>query len=391
MNATRRDLGLDALRVVALFLMVAIHYFQRLPSPTPLTDFLNFVGESSAALFFFAFGLTFARFQSKSRLDKLDSNLMFMYVGLSHNLYLRGLFQIDFLFFLFLARVVVDAMGTLRNEMSAYLKISLGVMLLALLLPDKGSIDRLFMQAGGGFFPLLPWVVFVLLGALYAKWSPSRLPGALLGGGLIIVALAMGWSADALGRSSLEISKWPLTTPYILLFTGISILLLEGVRQIQGAIKARAWLCNPMVYVSKNLLLATVLQYLPLELLYWAGKHLAILQPGKQDETAVLIAIFLGSLVCQLLLLALLPVTINLWDRSKGARLFESLRYHRALTAIGLIGGTALLRTKSARAALASDVLQTPWKLAAAIAMIYFALELREWQLRKRTAAQPSI
>jgi uncharacterized membrane protein len=34
LDPARRDHGLDALRVLALTLMVSIHYFQRLPSPT---------------------------------------------------------------------------------------------------------------------------------------------------------------------------------------------------------------------------------------------------------------------------------------------------------------------------------------------------------------------
>lgn len=134
----RRDLGLDALRVLGLLLMVTIHYFQRLPSPTALTDFLNFVGESAPAFFFFAFGLTFARFRSKTTLDKLGASLMLMYVGLAHNVLVADLTHVDFLFFLFLARVVVDAMSSLRNEKSAYLMLSIGMMLFALMVPESG-------------------------------------------------------------------------------------------------------------------------------------------------------------------------------------------------------------------------------------------------------------
>ena len=384
----RRDLGLDALRVLALLLMVAIHYFQRLPSPTPLTDSLQFVGESAPVFFFFAFGLTFARFSSKTTLDKLETSLMFMYVGLAHNILVARLAQVDFLFFLFMARVIVDAMGSLRNERSAYLKLAMGIMLLALLFPEKGSIDRLFIQMLGGFFPIFPWIVFVLLGAFYSKWAPSRRRGALLGGGLIIAAVVMGGSAHALGRSSLEISKWPLTTPYILLFTGINLLILEGMRQIQAAVESRPWLRNPMVYLSKHLLLATVLQYFPLELLFWAGNRVSILRPDENDETAVLIATAVGSLSALLLLFGLLPLTLRIWNLGKNKAFFESLRHHRALTAISLIGGVALLCTPKASVLTGSDVTLIVGKFSATIAMAYFALELHEWQTRKRNAGR---
>ncbi len=84
----------------------------------------------------------------------------------------------------------------------------------------------------------------------------------------------------------------------------------------------------------------------------------------------------------------MLPVAVALWERGKDAAPFQLLRRHRALTAFALVGGAALICTKKATAALASDALQKPGKLAAAIVMIYFALELHEWQIRKRNAAR---
>ncbi len=388
MNTPRRDLGLDALRVVALFLMVAVHSSRRFPSSSSLIELLKFIGESAPAFFFFAFGLTFARFQSKPTMDRIEVNLMFMYVGLAHNLFTWDALLIpDFLFFLFLARIGVDAMGSLRNERAAYLTVSAGTMLLALAFPAKGVIDKLVGSAIYGPFPLFPWIVFVLLGAAYATWAPARRQAVFLGCSSIAVAIALSAAAEPLGRTSLEIRKWPLTTPYILLFTGASILLLEGVRHIQGAVRARTWLSNPMVYVSKNLLLATVLQYPALELLFWAQKYVGILRPVKGDETAALVAILLAAIACQLLLLAMLPLMIALWDRCKGMLLFENLRHHRALVAIGLLGGATLVSTTLARDSLAMDFLARPWKIVAFTAMIYFTLELREWQFRKRSEA----
>jgi uncharacterized membrane protein len=385
-TAPRRDLGLDALRVLGLLLMVAIHFFQRLPSPTALTDFLNFVGESAPAFFFFAFGLTFARFRSKTALDKLEASLMLMYVGLAHNVLVADLTNVDFLFFLFLARVVIDAMSSLRNETSAYLKISIGIMLFALVVPDKGTINQMFAQTISGVFPLFPWLVFVLLGAFYSKSSRSGRRGALLGGGLILAGLIMAGLADTLGRSSLEISKWPLTTPYILLFSGINILILEGVRKIQPAIESRVWLNDPMVYLSKHLLLATVIQYYALELAYWAERHVAILQPHQDDETAVLIAIVAGSLLSLLLLFGLLPLTLRLWRVGKNTAWIESLRRHRELTAISLIGVIALLCTEQASIMVGGPTVMIVGKLSSILVMIYFALELHESQNLKRIA-----
>lgn len=388
MHTSRRDMGLDALRVAALFLMVAAHASRRFPATSLLNESLKFFAESAPAFFFFAFGLTFARFRSKSTTDKIALNLMFMYVGLAHNVFVRNsLVIVDFLFFLWLARVVVDAMGSLRNERAAYLTVAAGVMLLALAFPEMGVIDGVFTQVLAGRFPLFPWIVFVLLGAAYEQWAPARRQGVFIACCLIVVAIGSSAAAGPLGRTSLAIVKWPLTTPFILLFTGACILLVEGVRHVQGVVNANSRRYRILVHVSSNLLLATVLQYPALQVVRWAERHLEILQP-MGDERAVLAAISFATLLCLLLLLPMLALVIALWDRCNGMLVFERLRSHRALVALCLLGCSALVSTELAHSFETADPLVLPWKIVSFIAMLYFTLELREWQFRKRAAVR---
>jgi hypothetical protein len=383
MTAQRRDLGIDVVRVVALIEMVSIHYFQRLPSPSALTDVLNFVGEGAAATFFFAYGLTSHRFGSKTSGEQLTANLMFLFVGLAHNLFLwLRATTVDFLCFLFLWRIILSATTSLKRPHFAWLGLAFAVMALSLAIPQKGVVDRSFMQVLDGLFPLLPWGVFVLLGASYTAFRPAKHWAIALACAGVAVPLLLYVLEPS--RASLGISKWPLTTPYVLLFTGANILLLEGVRSTDSWLRRWPLLVVPIEWLSTNLLLAAVLQYLPLELLYWAGRHIALLRPAPGDSMAVLLTIVIGSSACLLILVATLWLLTRIWDRVADSSALRSLRGHRHLVAVTLLVAIALLSTGPGRNLLGSQLLPTPSKPLAVMAMIYFAFELHHWQRRRR-------
>jgi hypothetical protein len=277
--------------------------------------------------------------------------------------------------------VLLDAMGTLPRDHWLWLGLSGGTLALAITLPRAGMIDGTFAQLTQGLFPLLPWGVLVMAGAAYAKWNPSR--AQTWGAGLAAVGLALAlWAlGQRTGHTPLYLSKWPLTAPYVLLFGGASVLLMETVRLGQGWLAARPRLVVPLEFLSSHLLLGAVFQYLPLELLYWLTPKIQLLQPGEYDGAAALISIVVGSLVCLGLFYALLPLTLALWKRIAFAPLLRGLREHRSLVALVLLSGVAVLCSEGVEQILGSEDFTRPGKPVAACVMIYLALELQRSRL----------
>ena len=372
----RRDPGLDALRSLALTLMVAIHYFQRLPSPTNFTDALNFVGEASAPLFFFAFGLTYHRHRQKSPLERRQANLALGWVALAHSLFLWGTVAIvDFLGFLVLWRVLLDTTRRVPGESLLWLAVAAGTLGLAMALPRAGMIEGAFAQVLRGLFPLLPWGVLVLGGVLYARSNPSRRQAWAVGLGSIVLALLLGELGRRTGHTPLSWSKWPLTTPYVLLFGGVSILVIEIVRLGAKRPGSRSRWSSGVELLSRHLLVGAVLQYPPLEAMYWATPKLAWLQPAETDPAGVLFAIGAGSLVCLSLFWGLVPGVVAVWRRIAEASWLRRLRAHSVLVPTLLIASTACLNSEAASQLLGGESLPRPGKPVAALVMIYLALE----------------
>lgn len=248
-----RDRSLDIIRVSALVFMVAGHWGRAMPDAYHLVNILQFVFELAPVLFFFAYGMTLDRFLQKPLGRRIEDHLKLFILAAIHSLYQQGNpFSSDFFMFLFAARLLFDV----AVRVGAANRVLIGLFLLALCgvwfaLPLP-FIYGLFVPSFPGWFPVFPWVLFVLAGRIFAHHRHSRLTAvvALLG---LSVAL---FDILALGHA---VSKWPLSPDYALLFgsgTAVAILVLDRIRWPSFL----PW--RTVELLSVNLLLATALHYI---------------------------------------------------------------------------------------------------------------------------------
>ena len=232
---TTRDVGLDLLRVIALLLMVSIHYARAIPTMDMLGEILKFIGESAPAFFFFAFGVTLNIFLKKTINERIIRLILFFYVAMSHNIYTcfvfnfkRGtIFLTEFLFFLWLCQVIFFIIE-FQRERSYIFYISFFLAFFAVISMTKlGQIDQIFKYLIQGPFPIFPWIAFVLFGFIYSR-SINELASnkpifALLFLFVILVTAFPLLFFKEHGMSLFLLNKWPLSAGYIFVFGVLSI------------------------------------------------------------------------------------------------------------------------------------------------------------------------
>ncbi|MFP5513939.1 MAG: hypothetical protein ACLGJC_12735 [Alphaproteobacteria bacterium] len=248
-----RDRSLDIIRVTALVFMVAAHWGRAMPDAYRLVNIMQFVFELAPVLFFFAFGMTLDRFLAKPLGRRIEDHLKLFILAAIHSLYQQNNpFSSDFFMFLFAARLLFD----IAVRVDAANRVLIGLFLLALCgawfaLPLP-FIYGLFVPSFPGWFPVFPWILFVVAGRMFAHHRHSRRTAIVALLGLSVAS----FDILVLGHG---VSKWPLSPDYALLFgsgTALSILVLDRFRWPAFL----SW--RTVELLSGNLLLATALHYI---------------------------------------------------------------------------------------------------------------------------------
>jgi hypothetical protein len=302
-------------RGLALVLMVTSHtsvmYALAMErAPGDAARLLWAVGETAPAWFFFAFGMTFDRLNARPSSSILARLRLFFCLALVHNALVGPLLQLDFLAFLWLAQVTLLLVERLLRPRDAHYAAAWCGLVASMLAAPHAYWDGWFRAIVPGFFPLVPWILFVVAGLLYQRrravraWWP-------LGVALVVLSLAIALAQPWLGWSSWLLNKLVLTAPYVLLLTGCALLGCEAVRRFPDAYRSVPVAPRLFDFLSRNLLLGTVLHYLPLYGLF-AVEHAFVPVPVLREHPAA------GALLATGASLALLVVLIVLarraWD-----------------------------------------------------------------------------
>jgi len=246
--------------------MAAIHYSKDVPASHEVSRVLIFIGQSAPAFFFFAFGITFDRFLAKNAREKFQLHVLFLYVALMHNIFTKSLFRFEFLAVLCLWRVILSLLEARSKRSNRfYLLICAAAFLAPAVNPPEFYLALASWLAKGLTFRFTPvlWSVFVLMGLVYSRTGSSRVRSAYAA--LLLALSAIFYFLDlAVGYDYFKFSKEPLTTPYVVFFCAMNVLLLEGLRVRLPRFLQRPRVSRLMVFISKNLLLGTVLHYVPL-------------------------------------------------------------------------------------------------------------------------------
>ncbi len=336
-----RDRGLDAVRVLALALMVGAHYSWFIPASTASADAFNFICETAPAFFFFAFGMTFDRFARKDRRTQVRRALLLLWVAVAHNLLINqlhgapALLHMDFFAFLWASLVVLSVIDTqLRPSTRAY-AVALGVGVGLALTPWGQPLQTMLERGIPGHFPLYPWGLFVIAGLLYSRARhPGRLAAygavAIVVGTALVVLDRVGW-----GLEVWELTKRPMSASYLLLMCGSCALVVAAL----GRKQATASPDRIVVFLSSNLLLCTVLHYIPVQIIGALSQKVVV---NTNTASALgphssYVTMWLGAAVCFALLWPLTVGVTRLWDRLKRAKVFIAARTRQAVTALLLL------------------------------------------------------
>lgn len=336
-----RDPGLDAIRAMALFLMVAAHSFRQY---LPVDDFsrnLRFVYESSPAFFFFAFGMSADRFNRKESRIKVEQLLLFFYVAIAHNstfsggLLQRG-FLLDFLLCLWAWRVILALLEWDRKVSNrAYLIFcGCGFVLLTLLPPAFFSslTDGEFWS-----FPLLPWGLYIICGLIYVRMEKRRTRVWALAGAVAICLGFIIWYRLAGGPGGF-FAKSPQTAAYFALFVTAAGLLVEAVRGLERWYRALPGVPGLVEFASRDLLLAFAIHY---TVAYHVPRLVAFLLSGRGGQLSAMPAwgVIVIPLIGLGLTLAGTWAILSIWARLAELHPFRAARVNFHLTAVLLLIG----------------------------------------------------
>jgi hypothetical protein len=357
-----RQVELDFVRGLALCLMVLSHTgvtyalaMQR--EPGEAARWLWQIGETAPAWFFFAFGMTLDQLRAKAPTIIRQRLWLFFCVAMVHNALLGGLVQLDFLAFLWLAQVTLLAIERFLAPRSWHYAVAWCGLLASMLARPHAYWDEWFRAIVPGFFPLVPWILFVVAGLVYQRRRAARAWWPL-GVGLVVLSLSIALAQRWIGWSSWAFNKLVLTGPYVLLLTGCALLCCEAVRSFPDAYQRLPVVPRLLGFLSRNLLLGTVLHYLPL-FGFFALEHAFVPIPVlRERHTAGVVLTSAASLACLVLLVAFAR---RWWER--GAAPPFRIR-EEVVALLGLLLGMLLMR-------LREDALANPSLDPVAIRLLY--------------------
>ena len=295
-----RDAGLDLVRCTALVFMVFAHFPSS--SESPFISAVYSITSSAPALFYFAFGMTFSSFAQKAGILQFRITFAFFIVAVFLNLAFAGKYIYnEFFFFLWLSQCAMAAIvACIRKPLRPILLFMCGMLLCMVILPH-GYISGLFSSVVQGNFPFLPWFIFVLAGYCFAR---RPLPAFVTGLVLVSIPILLHVS----GVRNLQIEKYPLSATYIMLFGGVTILIYGVGNRIFALSRNRM-----VVYISENLLLATVLHYITYDVLLainYPIKHVLGFNVLAGHPNVLIVAL---PIVCVAILVGLLKAALAAW------------------------------------------------------------------------------
>lgn len=351
-----RDIPLDILRAGALVLMTSVHIGRRFPAQGQLIPALQFVGELAPVLFFFAYGMTFPRYAQRPLGERVAMSLELLALGVVHSLMLQGApFTAEFFTFLAVSRVLLDVGVRSSPAGRRVLLAAASAAFLAWVLQPAATYHRLSLS-NPGWFPVIPWIGFVAAGYWFQRRRGAPQLPLVCAGAAALGLLIWAATGDAP-------SKWPLSPSYALIFAGATGLAVHALDRLHLVREPGA-----VAFLSRHLLLATVLHYLP----FWAMSAAYGRLPAGDGSTLGPAALYLAlSIAAVALLYGLLQAL--LWavawtDSTSACAVLRSA--HPALCIVAIVGYGCLT---SLSAALGS----APVTLVGFVIMVYMAVGMR--------------
>jgi hypothetical protein len=357
-----RQVELDFVRGLALVLMVTSHtgftYALAMKrEPGEAARWLWQIGETAPAWFFFAFGMTFDQLRAKSASVVRHRLWLFFCLAIVHNALLGGLMQLDFLAFLWLAQVTLLAIERFLEPRDWHYAVAWCGFVSSMLARPHGYWDEWVRAIVPGFFPLMPWILFVVAGLLYQRARAARAWWPL-GVGLVVLSLSMALAQGWIGWSSWAFNKLVLSAPYVLLLTGCALIACEAVRSFPDAYRRLPVVPRLLGFLSRNLLLGTVLHYLSVFGFFAIAYAFVPIPVLRERQLAGVALATLASLACLALLIAFAR---RWWERGPA----PPFRVREDVVALfGMLLGVLLMK-------LREDALAHPSRDPVAIWLLY--------------------
>jgi len=328
-----RDIGLDYIRALALILMVSIHYWRLIPDVSKSVEMLKFIGESAPAFFFFAFGMTMDKFFEKDHNTRLVRLTSFLYISLIHNIFVAKTFVTGFFFILWAIQALFYIMHTILKKPARWHCIILLTTTLFMFILPFQKVSSFFSLLIPGHFPILPWGLFVIAGYIFSKYR-ERTDSLNFILPFILISIAAGClllNYYYPGYKNFGIRKWPMSAPYFILFSGISILFVNCTNQYKAQLFQISFIYQPILFISKHLLFAVVISYLS------SAPFMKILTLFFTTDFIIEHALFFlitGAIICMFIQLVLMKGVLYLWNAYNKLRISSWLYDHFDMIAI---------------------------------------------------------
>lgn len=319
-NLPPRDLGIDALRGLAIVAMVASHLARDiLVDPHPI--WLRAFGSLAAPLFILLAGFMVAQTGASKRHPLtyyVERGLIILGLAAAVDVLLWGMYPFvgfDVLYLIGAAVPLAALFGRLQAPWQSLVLVSiLGITVVArgsLGYPDhvlavmlyespmelwteRATLLQQWLVAG--WFPLLPWLFFAMLGVRLFQWRQAdarrfAAQVACVGVGLLLLGVAVGVGNPPASyvRGGYSELFYPATTVFVLIASGAALLLF--------ALVGNSWLrnCQPLVLLGQCALLMYIAH---LVVIHW------VLLPLLDEVELPLFALVYGGLLLLLLGLA---------------------------------------------------------------------------------------
>lgn len=275
-------------------------------SESPFISAVYFITGAAPALFYLAFGMTIDSYIQKTRKIKLRITLTFLIVAIFLNLAFAGTYiYMEFFFFLWLSQCAMAAIIACIRKPAWFILLFMCSILSCMIVAPHGYLSNAFSSMVKGNFPFLPWFIFVLAGYLFSLRPKPIIPIALA---LISISTLLHRS----GIHNLAIQKYPLSATYSMLFAGVTILIYALGNRMPTLSRSRL-----VVFISENLMLATILHYISYDILLMVNYPIKHMLGRNVLSSYPDLSMIFAPVVCIVIIVALLQTAIRVWAAMK--------------------------------------------------------------------------
>jgi len=274
MEQKKRSKSIDFLRGLAIIMMVLIHLPMYLTinehKASPIYSYLSFIGLFPAALFLFIVGISLVistKHHERKKLFILKRGFVLILIGLlfinfwnADILHYIGIFIIISLFFtktnklirFTLAILIIASTPLILQYINYYSTWDQIPYTIKNLWTLKGFFLNLFFT---GFYPLFPWISFVLLGTVFGEYFLNStnnqekdkffINSFLFGTTLLIIALILQVYFKQ------EFNIFPTTISYLILATGTCTILLAFSKEYFETERGTHKYLEPIIFLGK--------------------------------------------------------------------------------------------------------------------------------------------